>query len=694
MEKQIDLDIKGMSCASCAARVEKVLKKDPGVIEASVNLASEKASVRFHDDTMSAAKLVDMVNAAGYEARLPVEEKKSEELNPELIRLILSTLLTLPLVLPMLLSRNFELSPQWQLGLASIVQFGFGFHFYRSAFSALKLRMGHMDQLVVLGTSSAYFLSLYLMTKSHMHHLYFESSATVITLVMLGKYLEGLAKRKTRGALVALNHLRPDSARVGEMMVPISQLKIGELVTIKAGERIPCDGEIVEGSGVQNEAMVTGESTLISKKSGDQIIGGALNEEGVIIARVTRLGSESFLGKIIRMVDEAQVKKAPLQKMIDRLSSIFVPVILAISILTLVITFVATQNLEISLIHAVAVLVIACPCAMGLATPTAIMVGTGEAAKRGILFKDADVLEISETIRTVVFDKTGTLTLGKPKVSEFKNFSGDEVFNLRVLHSLQALSEHSLAAAVLNFTKEYSDRKFPVSDFKTLQGKGVEGVIEGDLYYFGTPEGAGLKFPATDKTLSVLVKDGVVLQSVSFEDEVRPEAKEAIARLKKQNLKVVMITGDNEGSARAVAESLGIDEVFPRTLPHEKAQRIIELKEHGLVIMVGDGINDAPALAEADLGIAMGSGTDVALQTASVTLLRPKLDLVFVGLMLARATHQKIKQNLFWAFIYNVIGIPLAALGYLSPMIAGGAMALSSVCVILNALTLKNWKLK
>ena len=674
MEQQIDLNIKGMSCAACVNRIEKALMKNGS--EAQVNLATEKARVKYDPAKLSPEKIIRIIQDTGYEASIQAAEKKEKEdtLRTERLFILVSALLTLPLVLPML-GVPYMLPPLAQLLLAIPVQFGFGLRFYKGAWGAMKARSGNMDLLVAVGTTAAFGLSLYLMRTSHHAHLYFESSSVIITLVMLGKYLEKRAKAATTAAIAALEKLRPEDALVRrdgkEEVIPVKDLRLGDQVVIRAGERIPVDGKIIEGTSEIDESLITGESMPVHKTTGQKVTGGSINGQGMLIAEVTALGSETTLARIIRMVEEAQMKKAPIQRLVDKVSAVFVPVVMGISFLTLLVTGFLSGNWEIAIVNAVAVLVIACPCALGLATPTSIMVGTGVAATHGILIKDAEALELVHSVRLMAFDKTGTLTVGKPVL---KKLVPDDPELLRIIAALQSGSEHPLAHAVMTEAKKRNIQWPWAGAVKTIPGKGIEGVVEGKVYRIvkssaANPEGA---------TLSELTDEsGRVLATMSFMDELKPEAKAAVEVLHRQGVKTVMLTGDNAESAKRIAREIGIDEVRANILPDEKASAVTELKKNGVTAMVGDGINDAPALAAADVGLAMSTGTDVAMNSAGITLLQGNPLLIPDAISISRKTYNKIKQNLFWAFIYNIIGIPLAAMGYLSPAVAGLAMAMS-----------------
>lgn len=714
--------VENMSCASCVSRVEKAIKKVDGVIDVSVNLATEKATVKANSN-VNLATLMSAVDKAGYHAVKMTDQQthaKDTEKQASLWPIVVSILFAFPFVLPMLLEPfGFHLMmPAWlQFILASIVQFGLGAKFYRSGFSALKAFTGNMDLLVAIGTSAAYGLSLYQLITGHYDHLYFESSVVIITLILVGKWLESRAKHQTTQAIEALSALRPEVALVRqgdhEISLPISQVKVNDIVVIKPGERIPVDGIIMEGTSSSDESMLTGESFPVNKTVNDVVTGGTINGEGLIIVKTTAIQSDSKLSKIIEMVESAQAKKAPIQRIVDRISAIFVPVILIIALITLLAWGIIYHDWQQALLHAVAVLVIACPCALGLATPTAIMVGTGVAARQGILIKDAEALETLHNVNTVAFDKTGTLTEGKPDLVEIDvvgTETPDQILSLAA--SMQAGSEHPLAKAMLSKAKQYDYAK----NITSVTGSGVMATIDNTEYYLGSlrwMKSLNAYFVNMDDkideltgkgyTISFLAKqqaeDSVVILALfGFADVIKPEARNAIDALHQLHVNTVMLTGDNQQAANYVGQQLNLDKVIAEVLPQDKANYIYQLQKeshtntNNQVAMVGDGINDAPALAAADIGIAMGTGTDVAMHTASITLMRGNLYLIADAIDISRRTYNKIKQNLFWAFFYNLIGIPLAAFGFLNPMIAGAAMALSSVSVVTNALLLKRWK--
>ena len=718
--------VEDMSCASCVSRVEKALKKIDGVIDVSVNLATKKATVNTNAN-VELETLMSAVDKAGYHAVKINDQQthiKDAEKQASLWPIIISVLLAIPFVLPML----FEpfgihlMMPAWlQLVIASIVQFGLGAKFYRSGFNAVKALSGNMDLLVAIGTSAAYGLSLYQWIIGNNDHLYFESSVVIITLILIGKWLESRAKHQTTQAIEALSALRPDVALVRrgdqEISLPINQVVVGDVVIVKPGERIPVDGIVIEGASSSDESMLTGESFPVNKTVNDIVTGGTINGEGLLMVKTTAIQADSTLSKIINMVESAQAKKAPIQRIVDRISAIFVPVILLIALITLLAWGVISQDWQQALLHAVAVLVIACPCALGLATPTAIMVGTGVAARHGILIKDAEALETLHNVNTVAFDKTGTLTIGKPELVEMDVIGTQTPEQiLAIAASLQSGSEHPLAKAILKKAKQYSYAQ----NITSVTGSGVMATIDNTEYYLGSlrwMKSLNAHFVDMDDKINELTNKGytisflakqqleanvVILALFGFSDVIKEEAKTAITALHQLNVKTVMLTGDNQQAANYVGQQLNLDKVIAEVLPQDKANYIYQLQKESQnnnnsdsnhkVAMVGDGINDAPALAAADIGIAMGTGTDVAMHAASITLMRGNLFLIADAIDISRRTYNKIKQNLFWAFFYNLIGIPLAALGFLNPMIAGAAMALSSVSVVTNALLLKRWK--
>ena len=721
------LPIEGMTCASCVMRVEKALKAVPGVLAAEVNLATETATVRSAPTVVGAA-LRAAVEKAGYGA--PAARPGGTQAEPPAAAasrpdapvwpIAVAAALTLPLVLPMIgmpFGQDWAL-PGWLQGLlATPVQFWLGARFYRAGWRALKAGAGNMDLLVALGTSAGYGLSVYLLASHAGHgmsgHLYFEASAVVITLVLLGKWLEARAKRQTTDALRALDALQPAVARVrgprGDVELPLAAVGVGDLVVVRPGERVPVDGRVLEGSSQVDESLITGESLPVAKHEGDAVTGGSVNAEGLLLVRTTAVGTESTLSRIVRLVESAQAKKAPIQRLVDRVSAVFVPVVLGIALLTLLGWGLATGDWTQAILSAVAVLVIACPCALGLATPTAIMAGTGVAARQGILIKDAEALEVAHRIDTVAFDKTGTLTEGRPTLVAAMATHGDRAAVLRASAALQTGSEHPLARAVLDAAAAEGLAVAPAADLRAVAGRGMAARVEGRELRLGSSRymhelGLNLAplqaqadaLQAQGRTVSWLADVSVrpgLLGLLAFGDTIKPSAGRAVAALRAAGVRTVMLTGDNRGSAASVAAALGIEQVEAEVLPEDKASIVAALKHGGATVaMVGDGINDAPALAAADVGIAMSTGTDVAMHAAGVTLMRGDPALVAAAIDISRRSYRKIRQNLFWAFAYNVVGIPLAAFGLLNPMLAGAAMAFSSVSVVGNALLLRRWR--
>ncbi len=723
--EQAALQIEGMTCASCVGRVEKALSKVPGVLSASVNLATERAAVEALS-TVPVSALKGAVEKAGYgatdvQSAPPQEAKQLADWWP----VAFGAALTLPLLAPMLLQRmaiGWMPDPWLQLALATPVQFGLGWRFYRAGWKAVRAGAGNMDLLVALGTSAAYGLSVYLLlrpvfqqTGHGAQHLYFEAAAAVITLVRLGKWLEGRAKRQTTDAIRALHALRPDTARVrrgaAEIDVPIDKVVVGDQVLVRPGERIAVDGEVIEGRSHVDESLITGESLPVAKAVGDKVTGGAINAEGALTVSTLAVGAETTLARIIRMVESAQAAKAPIQRVVDRVSAVFVPVVLVIALVTLVGWVIAAGNWEQAVINAVAVLVIACPCALGLATPTAIMAGTGIAARHGILIKDAEALEVAHGVTTVAFDKTGTLTEGRPSlVAVLPAADGTRDALLLLSAALQQTSGHPLARAVMDEARAQQLIVPQAHDSQVLPGRGLQATVRGQtlalgssrlLRELGVASGAlahdAERLEAAGRTVSWLVRKDVerteLLGLLAFGDAVKPSARAAVARLHALGIETVMLTGDNQGSADAVARELGIAQVRADVLPGDKAAVVQALRAAGRVVaMVGDGINDAPALAAADVGIAMSTGADVAMAAAGITLMRGDPGLVADALDVSRCTYATIKRGLFWAFAYNVVGVPLAAFGLLDPVIAGAAMAFSSVSVVCNALWLRRWR--
>ncbi|MGG5371540.1 heavy metal translocating P-type ATPase [Enterococcus sp. AZ196] len=714
--------ITGMTCANCSARVEKELKATEGVLEANVNLATEKATVQFND-SLTTEKLIQRVEAIGYGAILfddahkqKIEQEKAAYLKKMKRDLILSAVLTAPLMIAMIAMLlgshagwvHFLHLPLVQLILVTPVQFGVGQRFYRGAYHALKTKAPNMDVLVAMGTSAAFALSIYNgFFNPYNSDLYFESSGMIITLILLGKYLEQKAKTKTSDAIKQLMSLQAKTATIivdgEEKQVPIEDVQVGDLLRVRPGEQIPVDGKIFAGQTTIDESMLTGESLPVDKMIDDQVFGGTVNTTGSIQFNATQVGSMTVLSRIIRMVEDAQGEKAPIQQIADKISKVFVPTVLVIALITLIATGLLTGDWQQAIVHSVSVLVIACPCALGLATPTAIMVGTGLGAKSGILIKGGGALEKIAHLTTIVLDKTGTITEGKPVVADFEAFDPQA---LVYLTSLEQQSEHPLAKAIYLYGKDQVEM-LPVENFESLTGQGVTGLINGDSYFVGSkrglrerkisfPEERVLALEEEGKTVMFLTNQKQLLAMISVTDQVKQSSKAAIEALHELGIKVKMLTGDNPQTARYIGGQVGLEasDIIAEVLPEDKAQVVKELQTKGESAgMVGDGINDAPALALADIGIAMGSGTDIAMETADITLMNSDLLSVEKSIRLSKLTLRKIKQNLFWAFLYNVIGIPFAALGFLNPIIAGGAMAFSSVSVLLNSLSLNQKKL-
>jgi Cu+-exporting ATPase len=721
----VDLPIEGMTCAACAARIERQLNKLPGV-SAAVNFASERAHVEFDAAAANEARLVDTIVKAGFtvpqvdpavtlmEARAAEKARKEAAYRAELKRFWISVALTLPLVAQMgamVTGEHEDWLPRWlQLLLATPVQFWIGWRFYVGAFNALRGGAGNMDVLVALGTSMAWLFSA-VVTAADLHHqhVYFEASAVVITLVLMGKLLEARAKAKTSAAIEALIRLQPQTARVlrdGELLeVPVASLNPGDVFVVRPGESVPVDGEVAEGASSVNEAMLTGESLPVAKNPGDKVFAATVNGEGLIHCRATGVGSHTLLAGIIRMVEQAQGSKAPVQRLADRISAIFVPVVTVIAFLAFAGWWFFAGDFTSGLVNAVAVLVIACPCALGLATPTAIMVGTGRGAASGILVKNAEALELAKNVEVLAVDKTGTLTQGKPEVTDVVPPSGlVEADLLRIAASLEQGTTHPLAEAIVARARGQGIELMPPEGLRAVPGKGLTAMLDGVDYSLGSPAflaERGVAVPeallaplaGAGKSVVAVSRGPTFLGLVGVADRLRPTSRAAVARLKAQGVEVVMLTGDNAATAAAIAREAGIARFEAEVLPQDKAAAIAKLKAGGRRVgMVGDGINDAPALAAADVSFAIGGGSDVALEAADVTLMRNDLLSAADAIDLSRATLAKIRQNLFFAFIYNVLGIPLAALGLLNPVIAGAAMAMSSVSVVSNSLLLRRWK--
>ncbi len=721
----VALDITGMTCAACSARVEKVLSRTAGVRRAEVNLALERASVET-DEAVAPLALVAAVEKAGYGARLrasdeagrrAADERRDEERRQEerdtLLRFVVSAALSIPLVigtLPMMLGTGHAwIGPWTQALLATGVMLVSGTRFLREAFAAVRGGGANMAVLVSLGTSVAYVYSLALVIGGDAHaHLYFEAAAVVLTLIMLGKYLEARARRGTSAALAALHRLQPREAELvgadgATRTVPAEALKPGDRVLVRPGGRMPCDGTVAKGHSAVDESLVTGESLPVDKEPGDAVITGTVNGEAALEVEVSAVGADTRLARMARLVEEAQTGQAPIQRLVDRISAVFVPVILVVAAVTFLVWWLVVGDATGGMVAAVAVLVIACPCALGLATPTALVAGTGAAAKAGILIRDIETLERAEDVGAVAFDKTGTLTVGKPEVVAAQ---GDDA-TLALAAAVEAHSEHPLARALVEKATAAGAPLPAAADVRAVRGKGLSGAVDGRQVAVGNrrlAEEAGVGAAEIDAmlarlgeagTVAFILIDGRLSGAVRFADTARPEAAEAVAELKRRGLSPVMLTGDNEAAAAAIGGALGIADIRAGLLPEEKVEAVrtlaAELGGKG-VAFVGDGLNDGPALAAARLGIAMSSGADVAREAAAITLMRTDLRLVPAALDIARRTRRTIAHNLGWAFVYNVIGIPLAAFGVLSPAFAGAAMAFSSVSVVTNSALLARWK--
>ncbi|MDQ0886918.1 Cu+-exporting ATPase [Paenibacillus sp. V4I9] len=735
-QQQASLQITGMTCAACATRIEKGLNKMPGVSKATVNLALETAHVEFSATEISVSDMVNKVDQLGYKAMRKEEEAskgdyKQKEIRHKKIHLAVSAILSLPLLWAMVSHFTFTswiylpeflMNPWVQLVLATPVQFIIGWQFYVGAYKALRNKSANMDVLVSLGTSAAYFYSLYLTlqwaTSADVHHhapdMYYETSAILITLIILGKLFEVLAKGRTSEAIKKLMGLQAKTALVirngEEMAIPVEEVVIEDIVLVKPGEKIPVDGEVVDGLSAVDESMLTGESIPVEKKSGDAVIGATVNKNGSLKIKATRVGKETALAQIIKVVEEAQGSKAPIQRIADVISGIFVPIVVGIAVVTFLIWYiwVAPGEFATALEKAIAVLVIACPCALGLATPTSIMAGSGRAAEFGILFKGGEHLESMQKVQTIVLDKTGTVTKGKPELTDVQIENVDEEDTiLRLIGSAEKQSEHPLAEAIVAGIVAKGIILTATEQFEAIPGYGIRAIVEGkevlvgtrkllqrEAIDFGKADTAMEKLESEGKTAMLAAVDNKYAGMVAVADTIKDTSKEAVSRLKQMGIEVIMMTGDNKRTAHAIAQQVGIDHVLAEVLPGGKAEEVKKLQGQGkIVAMVGDGINDAPALATADVGIAIGTGTDIAMEAADVTLMRGELTSITDAIYMSRKTMTNIKQNLFWALGYNTLGIPIAALGLLAPWVAGAAMALSSVSVVLNALRLQRVKL-
>jgi P-type Cu+ transporter len=728
-ENKVTLKISGMSCAACSSKIEKKLSKLEGVTKAAVNLATEKATVEFDNSKIKVPELITVIVNLGYGAEREQgisgdreKEQREKEIKRLRHELIISAILSAPLILAMVLTLfgiNIPFLHDWrfQIFLATPVQFVIGYRFYKNAFYALRAKSPNMDVLIAMGTTAAYAYSVYNaffqkpMPGTFMKDLYFEAAATIITLILLGKYFEAVAKGKTSEAIKKLMGLRPKTARVLrdglEVDIPIEEVTVGELIVVRPGEKVSVDGQIVEGNSTIDESMLTGESLPVEKKVGDTVIGATINKFGAFKFTATKIGKDTVLSQIIKMVEDAQGSKAPIQKIADQVSGVFVPIVLGIAAATFLIWTFGAYDLKMGIVSAVAVLVIACPCALGLATPTAIMVGTGKGAENGILIKGGEHLEKAYKINAVVLDKTGTITKGEPEVTELVSLGKLERGDLLKLAAItEKMSEHPLGVAIYEQGKRELGEIPDPDQFSAIPGQGVTTTIDGNMVFIGTrklmteksikmldSEVTATELENAGKTVMFMALNGELEGIIAVADVVKENSAAAIAELQKLGIAVYMLTGDNQRTAQAIARQVGITNVLAEVLPEHKAEEVEKLKKAGKVVaMVGDGINDAPALATADIGMAIGTGTDVAMEAADITLMRGDLRSIPTTIRLSRRTMNKIKQNLFWAFFYNTIGIPFAALGLLNPVIAGAAMAFSSVSVVTNSLSLKRFK--
>jgi len=734
IEEKAELDIIGMTCAACATRIEKGLNKLEGVTKASVNLALESASIEYNPSQIATSDMVKRIEKLGYQATLKEGQKeniknlKAKELETQKGKFIFSAFLSVPLLWAMVSHFSFTsfmyvpemfLNPWVQLALATPVQFIVGKQFYIGAFKALRNKSANMDVLVALGTSAAYFYSLYLSIASigsneHMIELYYETSAVLITLIILGKLFEVRAKGRSSEAIKKLMGLQAKTATVlrdgVEREIPLENVLVGDIVYVKPGEKVPVDGEIVEGNSALDESMLTGESVPIDKTVGDSVIGATINKNGFLKVKAKKVGRDTALAQIIKVVEEAQGSKAPIQRLADHISEIFVPIVVGIAFLTFLVWFiwVAPGNFAEALEKLIAVLVIACPCALGLATPTSIMAGTGRAAEFGILFKGGEHLERTHQLTTILLDKTGTVTNGAPILTDILIEEGfEEQQFLTLVAAAEKQSEHPLAQAIVAGIKEKNIELVEVEEFEAIPGYGIQAKVDGHVIVAGTRKLMNKhnihiehvlktmeELEGKGKTAMLIAINNQYAGLVAVADTIKDTSKEAVQRLKDMGLDVVMITGDNKRTAEAIAKEAGIDHVVAEVLPEGKAEAVKQLQAQGKVVaMVGDGVNDAPALATAHIGMAIGTGTDVAMEAADITLIRGDLGSIADAIYMSRKTIRNIKQNLFWAFAYNALGIPIAAFGFLAPWLAGAAMAFSSVSVVLNALRLQMVKL-
>lgn len=725
---KITLNIEGMTCAACSARIEKVVRKMEGIVQINVNLAMNIATISYLPEVRSIQSIIDKIKQIGYAASLKdeVAVKEKDTTKNKQIQLVISILLSLPLLYSMvshlpfrmnLWEPDFIMNPWFQLLFATPVQFIIGWHFYVGAYKAIRNYSANMDVLVVLGTSAAYFYSLVESIKTitnHFYtpHLYFETSAILITLVLLGKYFEHVAKGRTTEAISKLMELQAKEATIledgKEVSVPLEAVKVGDHLLVKPGEKIPVDGVVISGLSTVDESMITGESLPVDKKTDDKVVGATVNGNGILTIKAEKVGKDTALANIVKIVEEAQGSKAPIQRLADRISNLFVPIVIGVAILTFIIWYfvIDPYNLPKSIEVGIAVLVIACPCALGLATPTSIMVGSGKGAENGILYKGGEFLETTQRIDTIILDKTGTVTKGKPEVTDVINLNQREDF-LRLVASVENMSEHPLAQAIVQYSINQGIKLAEISGFNAIPGHGVEAMIETNQITIGTRklmkeknidfsalEEQLVAFETAGKTGMLIAINEKIEGMIAVADTIKESSRNAIAALKDLNIEVFMVTGDNKYTAKAIAEQVGITNVFAEVLPDKKAEIVTNLQKQGkIVAMVGDGINDAPALAKADIGMAIGTGADVAIETADVTLVGGDLSHIPKAIALSRKTMNNIRQNLFWALFYNSLGIPIAAMGLLQPWIAGAAMAFSSVSVVLNALRLKRIKI-